>query len=201
MLKKHILWTFWMFVVTITSDVKIYLIVCESYCVKLKFLWTSSIVKVFDFLTFSHVADAPSPCQMPPLLSKAPHPATYPHYAIPTIGLDPSTWPHPCHIPPPPATCSHISTSVCVWPQCLWLNVCMWLKYVYVWWVGEGWVGEYQSYLLSSTIPYPKISKVICHQVPCTQKRYQSNFLSSTIPLKNISICFKVPYPRPKNSK
>ena len=83
--EKHILWTFWMFLVTITCDVKIYIIVCESYCVKLKFLWTSSIVKVF-----SHVADAPSPCEMPPLLSKAPHPATYPHYAIPTIGLNPS---------------------------------------------------------------------------------------------------------------
>ena len=95
----------------------------------------------------------------------------------------------PCHMPP------HIYICVCVWPQCLWLNVCVWLKYVYVWWVGEGWVGEYQSNLLSSTIPYPKISKVICHQVPYTPKRYQSNFSSSTIPLKNISICFKVPYP------
>ena len=28
------------------------LIVCEPDCVKLNFLWTSSIVKVFDFLTF-----------------------------------------------------------------------------------------------------------------------------------------------------
>ena len=31
---------------------KIDLIVCEPCCVKLIFLWTSSIVKVFDFLTF-----------------------------------------------------------------------------------------------------------------------------------------------------
>ena len=31
---------------------KIDLIVCEPHCVKLNFLWTSSIVKVFDFLTF-----------------------------------------------------------------------------------------------------------------------------------------------------
>ena len=31
---------------------KIDLIVCEPHCVKLNFLWTSSIVEVFDFLTF-----------------------------------------------------------------------------------------------------------------------------------------------------
>ena len=170
-----------MFVVTITCDVKLYLIVCESYCVQLKFLWTSSIVKVVDFLTFSHR-------QMPPALVKCPHSCQKPH-TLPHIHITPSlprpkpfhmTPPYPCHIPPPPAT----YLCVCVAPV-LWLNVCMWLKYV--WWVGEGWVGEYQSNLLSSTIPTPKISKVICHQVPYTPKRYQSNLLSSTIPLKNIS--------------
>ena len=49
---KCILWTFWRFSVTIICDIKIDLIVSEPHCVKIKFLWTSSTVKVFDFLTF-----------------------------------------------------------------------------------------------------------------------------------------------------
>ena len=50
--KKYFLWTFWGFLVTIICDVKIDINICEPHCVNLFFLWTSSIVQVFDFLTF-----------------------------------------------------------------------------------------------------------------------------------------------------
>ena len=139
-------------------------------------------VWLFDIFTYGRCL---SPCQMPPLLSKAPHPATYPHYAIPTVGLNPSTWPPPLPHTTTPATCPHISTFVCVAPVsvvgCVYVvKVCV---CVVGWWGMGGWV----SNLLSSTIPTPKISKVICHQVLYTPKKYQSNLSSSTIPLKNIS--------------
>ena len=50
--QKYFLWTFWGFLVTIICDVKIDVNICEPHCVNLFFLWTSSIVQVFDFLTF-----------------------------------------------------------------------------------------------------------------------------------------------------
>ena len=50
--QKYFLWTFWGFLVTIICDVKIDINICEPHCVNLFFLWTSSIVQVFDFLTF-----------------------------------------------------------------------------------------------------------------------------------------------------
>ena len=160
MLEKNILWTFWMFVVTITCDVKINLNVCESYCVKLKCQWTSSIGKVFNFFTFSHMADAPSPCQMRPLASKVPHTATYPHYTFPTIGLNPSTWTniptyqHPCQIHP------HIYMCVCLWVSPVSVFKCV---YVLIVWVC--------GVVLVSI-------KVICCQIPYPpSKTYLTNLL------------------------
>ena len=50
--QKHFLCTFWGFLVTIICDVKIDVKMCEPHYVNLFFLWTSSIVYVFDFLTF-----------------------------------------------------------------------------------------------------------------------------------------------------
>ena len=50
--QKHFLCTFWGFLVTIICDVKIDISMCEPHYVNLFFLWTSSIVHVFDFLTF-----------------------------------------------------------------------------------------------------------------------------------------------------
>ena len=50
--QKYFLWTFWGFLVTIICDVKIDVNICEPHCVNLFFLWTSSIVQVFDYLTF-----------------------------------------------------------------------------------------------------------------------------------------------------
>ena len=50
--QKHFLCTFWGFLVTIICDVKIDVNMCEPHYVNLFFLWTSSIVHVFDFLTF-----------------------------------------------------------------------------------------------------------------------------------------------------
>ena len=49
--QKHFLCTFWGFLVTIICDVKIDANMCEPHYVNLFFLWTSSIVHVFDFLT------------------------------------------------------------------------------------------------------------------------------------------------------
>ena len=49
--QKHFLCTFWGFLVTIICDVKIDFSMCEPHCVNLFFLWTSSIVHVFDNLT------------------------------------------------------------------------------------------------------------------------------------------------------
>ena len=50
--QKHFLCTFWGFLVTIICDIKIDVNMCEPHYVNLFFLWTSSIVHVFDFLTF-----------------------------------------------------------------------------------------------------------------------------------------------------
>ena len=50
--QKHFLCTFWGFLVTIICDIKIDISMCEPHYVNLFFLWTSSIVHVFDFLTF-----------------------------------------------------------------------------------------------------------------------------------------------------
>ena len=50
--QKHFLCPFWGFLVTIICDVKIDVIMCEPHYVNLFFLWTCSIVYVFDFLTF-----------------------------------------------------------------------------------------------------------------------------------------------------
>ena len=50
--QKHFLCPFSGFLVTIICDVKIDVIMCEPHYVNLFFLWTSSIVYVFDFLTF-----------------------------------------------------------------------------------------------------------------------------------------------------
>ena len=49
--QKHFLCPFWGFLVTIICDVKIDINMCEPHYVNLFFLWTSSIVCVFDFLT------------------------------------------------------------------------------------------------------------------------------------------------------
>ena len=49
--QKHFLCTFWGFLVTIICDVKIDISMCKPH-VNLFFLWTSSTVHVFDFLTF-----------------------------------------------------------------------------------------------------------------------------------------------------
>ena len=43
---------FWTILVTFIFDVKIDVNMCEPHYVNLFFLWTSSIVHVFDFLTF-----------------------------------------------------------------------------------------------------------------------------------------------------
>ena len=43
---------FWTILVTFIFDVKININMCEPHYVNLFFLWTSSIVYVFDFLTF-----------------------------------------------------------------------------------------------------------------------------------------------------
>ena len=50
--QKHFLCTFWGFLVTIIYNIKIDISMCEPHYVNLFFLWTSSIVHVFDFLTF-----------------------------------------------------------------------------------------------------------------------------------------------------
>ena len=50
--QKHFLCTFLGFLVTIICDIKIDNTMCEPHYVNLFFLWTSSIVHVFDFLTF-----------------------------------------------------------------------------------------------------------------------------------------------------
>ena len=50
--QKHFLCTFLKVLVTIICDVKIDINICEPPYVNLFFLWTSSIVHVFDFLTF-----------------------------------------------------------------------------------------------------------------------------------------------------
>ena len=50
--QKHFLCTFWGFLITIVCDVKIDVNMCEPHYVNLFFWWTSSIVHVFDFLTF-----------------------------------------------------------------------------------------------------------------------------------------------------
>ena len=50
--QKHFVCTFWGFLVTIIYDIKIDISKCEPHYVNLFFLWTSSIVHVFDFLTF-----------------------------------------------------------------------------------------------------------------------------------------------------
>ena len=50
--QKYFLWTFWGFLVTIICDIKIDVNIYEPHYVNLFFLWTSSIVQVFDFLTF-----------------------------------------------------------------------------------------------------------------------------------------------------
>ena len=50
--QKYFLCTFWGFLVTIICDIKIDANMSEPHYVNLYFLWTSSIVQVFDFLTF-----------------------------------------------------------------------------------------------------------------------------------------------------
>ena len=55
--QKHFLCTFWGFLVTIICDVKIDISMCKPHYVNLFFLWTSSIVHVFDFLTTWHLFD------------------------------------------------------------------------------------------------------------------------------------------------
>ena len=45
------------FLVTFIFDIKIDIIMCEPHYVNLFFLWTSSIVCVFDFLTIWHLFD------------------------------------------------------------------------------------------------------------------------------------------------
>ena len=56
--QKHFLCTFWGFLVTIICDVKIDVNMCEPHYVNLFFLWTSSIIHVFDFLTTWHLFDS-----------------------------------------------------------------------------------------------------------------------------------------------
>ena len=51
-LKMCIESVFWTILVTSIFDIKIDVIMCEPHYVNLFFLWTSSIVCVFDFLTF-----------------------------------------------------------------------------------------------------------------------------------------------------
>ena len=48
--QKHFLCPFWGFLVTIICDIKIDINMCEPHYVNIFFLWTSSIVYVFDFL-------------------------------------------------------------------------------------------------------------------------------------------------------
>ena len=43
---------FWAILMTFISDIKIDVNMCEPHYVNLFFLWTSSIVQMFDFLTF-----------------------------------------------------------------------------------------------------------------------------------------------------
>ena len=43
---------FWAILMTFISDVKIDVNICEPHYVNLFFLWTSSIVQMFDYLTF-----------------------------------------------------------------------------------------------------------------------------------------------------
>ena len=43
---------FWAILMTFISDVKIDVNMCEPHYVNLFFLWTSSIVQMFDYLTF-----------------------------------------------------------------------------------------------------------------------------------------------------
>ena len=51
--QKHFLCTFWGFLVTIICDIKIDISMCEPHFMSIYyFLWTSSIIPVFDFLTF-----------------------------------------------------------------------------------------------------------------------------------------------------
>ena len=50
--QKHFLCTFWEFLVAIICDLKIDVNMGEPHYVNLFFLWTSSVVHVFDFLTF-----------------------------------------------------------------------------------------------------------------------------------------------------
>ena len=104
---KHILWSFWRFSVTIICDIKFNLRVCEPHCVKLKFLWTSFIANIFDFLTsviFSHIHPLPH----------APTPATWPHTLphVPSLCHMSPPLPllnthRPCHMIQPPATRPH----------------------------------------------------------------------------------------------
>ena len=49
--QKYFLWTFWGFLVSMICDVKIDVNMCEPHYVKFLFVWTSSIVQVFDNLT------------------------------------------------------------------------------------------------------------------------------------------------------
>ena len=119
---KHILWSFWRFSVTIISDIKIDVRVCEPHCGKLKFLWTSFIVNIFDFLTFDicpycmplslvtclhTLPHDPTPWHMTPHPATCHHPAKCPHtrHMSPPLSL-PYT-PSPCDMPPPPATWPH----------------------------------------------------------------------------------------------
>ena len=50
--QKYFLWTFWGFLVSIICDIKIDVKMCEPHFVNFFFVWTSSIVQVFDNLTF-----------------------------------------------------------------------------------------------------------------------------------------------------
>ena len=112
-------------------------------------------VWLFDIFTHGR---CPQPLSNAPTPVKSPTP-----YHISTLH-------HPYHRPKPlphdpaPTTYQHplphapTYLHVCVWPQCLWLNVCMWLKYMYVWWwVRDRWVSI----------------KVICCQVPYPPPKYQ----------------------------
>ena len=132
------------------------------------------------------MAGAPSPCQMPHPCQKPPHPATYPHYPIPLIGLTPATCPHPHHHHPLPYAPTYPHVCVCV------AQVSMWSKYVYVvkvcmcgGLVIDGWVS---IKVICHQVPYlpPKI-KVICRQVSYSPQNIKSNWSSSTIHPKKIS--------------
>ena len=50
--QKYFLWTFWGFLVSIICDIKIDVKMCEPHYVNFFCVWTSSIVQVFDKLTF-----------------------------------------------------------------------------------------------------------------------------------------------------